>query len=188
MSIIRVASRYAKSLIEIAQEKGKLERIREDVISFAEVAKIRDFNLLLKSPVVKPDKKIAIMEKIFEGKYDAITMEFLKILVRKNREMYLPEIAAEFLELYRHIKNITIATVISAKPLSPETLEAIRQKLLESQDTYSSIEIKTELDPNLIGGYIIEFDDKRYDTSVKHKLEQLKKEFKHNLYISQIIA
>lgn len=188
MSVTRIASRYAKSLIDLAVEKNKLERVTEDVTSFKEVTKVRDFYLLLKSPIIKGDKKWAIIQKLFGGKYDELTMAFLKILIQKGREMYLPEIAHEYSEQYKVIKKITIVTVTSAKPLSKEVLDAIRQKLLKSSSTSDNIEIITKVDPTLIGGFILEYDDKLFDNSVVHKLDLLKKEFKDNLYVSQIAA
>lgn len=188
MSVTRIASRYAKSLIDLAVEQKKLDRIKEDVDSFQKVVEVRDFYLLLKSPIIKPDKKLAIFEKIFLGKYDVLTMEFLKILLRKGREQYLPEVAKEFLVQYRQIKGISVVKVTTAKPLSEHAIESIRQKLLDSVATKDHIEISTKVDPLLVGGFVIEFGDRLYDASIKHKLEKLKAEFKDNAYISQIMS
>ncbi|MEM1218767.1 MAG: ATP synthase F1 subunit delta [Bacteroidota bacterium] len=186
MSVTRIASRYAKSLIDLSVEQKKLERIFEDVTSFNEVVTNRDFYLLLKSPIVKGDKKRQIIASIFEGKYDELTMAFLNILITKGREQYLPEIGREFVKQYKAIKHISTVTVTTATPLSEETVEAIRQKLIDSNSTDDQVEIRTAVDADLLGGFTLEFDDYLYDASVAHKLNQLRDEFDDNLYISQI--
>ncbi len=188
MSAIRIANRYAKSLIDLATEQGKLERILEDVQSFGEVTKNRDFYLLLKSPIINSDKKAQIFKSLFEGKYDELTMAFLNILLKKGRESFLPDIAREFITQYKVIKHISTVKIKTAVALGKDALESIRKKLVASDVTDEKVEIVTEVDPKLIGGFVLEFDDKLYDASVKHKLDLLSKDFKDNLYISQIIA
>lgn len=188
MSVQRIASRYAKSLIDLAVEQDKLERILEDVNAFRSATKNRDFYLLMKSPIVSSSKKLDIVNAIFENKFDALTLSFLKILITKGREAYLPDIAVEFLSQYKKIKHISTVTVTTATELSEKAKKALLAKLQASSSTDDNIEIITKVDPDLIGGFILEFDDKVYDTSVSHKLEQLKKDFGENLYISQIIA
>ena len=188
MSVYRVASRYAKSLIDLAQEQNKLERVLEDVKSFKSVLKNRDLANLFKSPIVHADKKQAVVKKIFEGKYDELTMAFLNILIVKGREEYLEEIAAEFIHQYKVIKHISTVKLITAAPVSDKVIKEIHDRLQESDVTDTEVEIITEVRPDLIGGFIIQFDDKVYDTSVAHKLDKLKKEFAENLYVSQIIA
>lgn len=188
MSSQRIATRYAKSLIELAQEKGKLDRVLEDVQSFSEVAKNREFALMLKSPIIKGDKKQQIFKKMFEGKYDELTMAFLNILLKKGREAQLEEIAIEFNEQYRKMNKISTVRLTTAAKLSESSIDTIRQKLLGSTATDEKVELETRVDPTLLGGFVIEFEDKLYDASVAHKLALLKKDFKDNLYISQIIA
>lgn len=188
MSVQRIASRYAKSLIDLAVEQQKLDRILEDVQSFREVTKNREFYLLLKSPIVHADKKLDIVRKLFEGKYDGLTMAFLRILISKGRERYLPEIAVEFISQYRKLKHISTVRLTTATPLSEATLQVIHDKLEASKDTDQIVEVSTEVDPDIIGGFILQFEDKIYDASVAQKLEDLKKAFAENLYVSQIIA
>ncbi len=188
MSVQRVASRYAKSLLDLAIEQQKLERIREDVEAFVAATRVRAFYLMLKSPIIHKDKKWAILQELFKGKFDELTMAFLKVLLNKSREAYLPEIARAFMEQYKAVKHISEVKVVSAVALSEDTLEAIRKKLEESPYTDEHVELITEVDPELIGGFVIEFNDLMYDASVKHKLELLAKEFRDNEYISQIFA
>lgn len=188
MSVQRIASRYAKSLIDLAQEQGKLDRVLEDVQSFKEVSKNRDFLLMLKSPVVKADTKERVFNQLFASKYDEMTMAFLRILLRKGREAHLAEIANEYILQYKIIKHISTVKLVTASPLSEEAVKTIHAKLLASNATDNNVELVTEVNPDLIGGFVILFEDKLYDASVAHKLELMKKNFKDNLYISQIMA
>jgi len=188
MSVHRIATRYAKSLIELANERGKLERVLEDVRSFRQVAQNREFALLLKSPIVKSDKKQQIFKLLFDGKYDELTMAFLNILLRKGREASLVEVADEFILQYKRIKHISTVRLTTASKLSESAIESIRQKLILSTVTDTHVELETIVNPDLLGGFVVEFEDRLYDASVQHKLDLLKKNFKDNLYISQIIA
>lgn len=188
MSVARIAHRYAKSLIELAIEQNKLERILEDVHAFKKATKNRDFYLFIKSPIIHHAKKEDVINKLFEGKYDELTMAFLRILTKKGREAYLPEVADEFLVEYKKYKHITTVRITTATQLDETALKAIHTKLLTSHDTDSNVEIETHVDEHLIGGYVLEFGDKIYDASVKSKLEELKKEFDDNLYVSQVVA
>ena len=188
MSVTRIASRYAKSLIDLAQEQNKLERVKEDVESFLEVTKVRDFYMFIKSPIVNPSKKKSVLHQLFDGKYDPMTTTFLDILLRKGRERYLPEIAREFLAQYKIIKHISTVKLTTAVAVSDQTVEIIRKQLEESNITDDNVEIMTEVDPEIKGGFKLEIDDKLVDASIAYRIERLRKEFDKNLYISQIIA
>ena len=188
MSVQRIANRYAKSLIDLAKEKGKIDRVLEDVESFNKVCENRDFKLMLKSPIVNADKKQKVFDQLFTGKYDDMTLAFLNILLKKGRESLLAEIGKEFVSQYKVINHVSSVKLTTATKLSDDAITTIRQKLLDSNTTDQKVELETVVDPELIGGFMIEFEDKLYDASVAHKLGLLKKEFKDNLYISQILA
>jgi F-type H+-transporting ATPase subunit delta len=97
MAESRVASRYVKSLLSLAEEQNALEQVKVDMQLFANVcASSHDFTNMLKSPIIKHDKKLAILEAIFKGKVNALTLAIIKMLTQKNREPLLPAIAAEF--------------------------------------------------------------------------------------------
>jgi F-type H+-transporting ATPase subunit delta len=175
MSVQRIAGRYAKSLLDLAREENKLDRVLEDVKSFQAASKNRDFYLLLKSPIVNARKKLSILDALFLGKYDEMTMAFLRILVNKGREPYLPEVAEEFITQYKKIKHITTVKVTTAQPMTAAALKALEAKLMASDTTATSVEIETAVNPELIGGFVLEMDDKIYDASVAQKLEDVKR-------------
>lgn len=185
MSVIRIATRYAKSLLDLAIEQNKLESVQADMQSLYNATRNRDLLMLLKSPIIDGSKKVAILEAIFKGKIDDLTMSYLRLLVNKGREAYLSEIAAEFAAQYKILRNITSVRVTSAIPLEEKVLADLRAKLQASGVATDNLEIETKIDPELIGGFVLEFDDKRYDASISHKLEQLKSQFSKNLYIKE---
>lgn len=177
MSSYRIASRYAKSLIDLALEQGKLDKVLEDVTAFSNAAQNRELHLLLKSPIVKADKKEKVLDALFKGKIDPLTHSFFQIILRKGRESQLADIAQEFINQYRVIKGISIVDIVSAEPLSQETIDAIKTKLVSSKLTHANIQFNTSIDKNLIGGFVISFEDKLYDASIKHQLDELRKQF-----------
>ncbi|MEO0787542.1 MAG: ATP synthase F1 subunit delta [Bacteroidota bacterium] len=189
MKNLRVAGRYAKSLIDLAIERNQLEEVNKDMETLRELVKVRDFALLLKSPVVPPSKKKSILDTVLEGRVGEMMMGFVRILVNKGREKDLIDISDAFSDQYRAIKNISAVKVTSAKPVDTTILQQIERQLVAAGKTESQIEFTTKVDPELIGGFIIEFDGKVYDASVAHKLNQLRKDFDQpNVYISQIDA
>jgi F-type H+-transporting ATPase subunit delta len=186
MSVQRIASRYAKSLLELAQEQNKLEAVTGDMENFKALLENRDLYVLLKSPVIGTDKKRQVFKTLFEGKFDKLTSAFLDLLTAKVRESYVPEIVTEYLAQYKRLMHISTVTITTATALNEKAMEAIKVKLLESKVTDEKVEITSVVDPDLIGGFVLEFDDRIYDASLSRKLEGLKRQFKDNLYVSQV--
>lgn len=180
MSVSTIATRYAKSLIDLANDRGELEAVFSDVKGLKEAIKNRDFYLLLKSPIVKTDKKLSIFKAIFSKNANPLTMGFVELMTKKGRENILPEITDEFMKQYKSIKNISSVKIKTATPMSASILDSIKSKLESSDATRMHVEIDSEVDERLIGGFILEIEDRLYDASVAHKLEGLRKEFTSN--------
>jgi F-type H+-transporting ATPase subunit delta len=186
MNIAPVAYRYARSLMELAQDKGVLAGVHEDMRLVADTCFAnRELLVLLKSPVVKADKKDKILDLVFAGKVGQLTSTFMGILVRKGRERLLPDVAAAFSELYKVYKNIVVAQVTSAVPLNEATRARVRV-LAEKQHPGKSIELVEKVDASLIGGVTIRIGDEQYDGSVSRRLNDLRREFSKNPYIPSI--
>ncbi|MDF1698234.1 MAG: ATP synthase F1 subunit delta [Saprospiraceae bacterium] len=182
MSVIRIASRYAKSLLDLAQDQNVMTEVVSDMEGFSKMVENRDLYLLLKSPIIKAGKKAQIFDALFEGKVNKLTKAFLDITLRKGRERYLPEIATEFMAQYKRMKGISSVQLITATPISDASLSKLKAKLLESDATDSSVEIETSVDASLIGGFIVKIGDKQIDASVSHKLDQMAKSLSSNDY------
>ncbi len=177
MSVSRIADRYAKSLLDLAIEGGNLDGIMEDVQSFVTMLSNKDLTLMLKSPIISASKKEAIFKALFDGKVQPLTMTFFNVILRKGREMFLPEIGNSFVEQYKDYKGITDVTLITAKPVSEDILAEIKNALKGSDVTKETIEITAHVDEDLIGGYVLEIGDKLYDNSISHQLSELRKQF-----------
>lgn len=185
MSEFRAASRYAKSLLELAIEKGALDEVHNDMLLFHDVCKSNsDFLLMLKNPIIKHDKKKAILDQIFKGKVNDLTMAIFDIITRKNREPLLPAIAKEFHNLYNINKGIQLAKITTAVPLDSglrTKLEALVKKI-SSKDKVELIEV---VDKDIIGGYILKVGDRQLDESLRSKLKALEVKFSQNPYIKE---
>lgn len=177
MSVSRIATRYAKSLVDLAQEQNKLDRVKTDIDSFLKATENREFEVMLKSPIIPPDKKKQVFSALFKDNFDEMTMAFIDIVVRKNRSEHLEGIANSFINQYQALNKISTITLTTATTLTEDAIKQIENKFLESSDTSEKINIVSKVNPDLIGGFVVEFDDKLYDASVAHKLEKLKKEF-----------
>lgn len=170
-----VASRYAKSLLDLSVEKGQLEAVYADMIQVKAVCEnSREFITFLKSPIIKSDKKITTLKAVFEGNFNAITSGFLTIVASKRRESVIPQMAESFIEQYRSHKNIVTAVVTSANGLDAAT----KQKALDlvKAQLNGEVELVEKVDANIIGGFILKVGDKQIDRSVSRQLLNLKKE------------
>ena len=176
-----VATRYAKSLLQLATEKGQLEKVYTDMQLVENVCEEnREFALFLKSPIIKTDKKVAVIKEVFSGKVNEITSGFLTILTHKRRELYMGEIAKEFVTQYKQHKNILTAVITSAVGID----STVKAKVLEliKQTTKGEVELVEKVDKNLIGGFVLSIGDKQVDTSVARKLSELRKTFSGNTF------
>jgi F-type H+-transporting ATPase subunit delta len=186
MADIRVASRYVKSLLGLAVEQGVLDQVDQDMQLFYKVCvENRAFALMLKSPVIRHDKKKAILEEIFEGKVNKLSMSIFQIITTKNREPLLPAIAKEFHNAYNVYKNIGKASITTAVPLDAK-LRAEVQEIAKKLSDKKQVELAEKIDKDLIGGFILNVGDKQIDASIQSKLRTLKIKFSENPYIKEL--
>ncbi|WP_257669551.1 ATP synthase F1 subunit delta [Parapedobacter tibetensis] len=177
MSEFKVASRYAKSLIDLAQEQGSLETVKGDMAQFIAVLRAsKELQAVLKNPIIKQDKKSKILDALFEAKIHPSITAFFHIMVRKGRAGILYATAQEFIREYNEVKGIVKATVASAVAFSPEHLD-ILEKIIASEIN-AKIILKNKVDATLIGGFIITVGDKQIDASIAGKLHKLERHFK----------
>lgn len=183
MSVNRIATRYAKSLLDLARETGRTEAVRDDMETFRSALASRDFVLMLKSPMIHADKKISVMEAIFEGKLSPLSLDFLRICARKGREGLLPEIAGAFEAQYRALKNILSARLVTAAPVDGDLQQVLADRIRQAGLASGEIEWETRVDDKLLGGFVLELGDLRYDASVARQLDQLRKEVRQKANI-----
>ena len=185
MADLRVASRYVKSLLALAVEQGVLEEVHKDMLSFAIICKeSRSFSMMLKSPVIRHERKRDILEKIFTGKVNKLTLAIMDILTRKNREPLLLPIAKEFHNAYNEYKGISKAFITTTIPMD-KALRTEIEKIVKKLSDKKLVEIDEKVDKELIGGFILNIGDRQIDASIRGKLEKLKLGFSENPYIKE---
>jgi len=177
----RISVRYAKALFDLTIEQKLLEKVKTDMELIISVCKEnKDFRLLLQSPIINSKKKISIIKALFEKHMQKISLKFLVIITNKRREIYIESIAKEFIKLFKEYKNITTTFFKTAVKIDTNS----RNKILNimKQQTGGEIELIEEVKKELLGGFVLDYGDKKYDASILKQLEDLKKEFNINLY------
>lgn len=182
----RLASRYAKSLIDLAQETSQLEKIYSDMLFLQKLIKSsKEFLNLLRSPVINADKKIKIMEAVTDGRISSLTASFNKLLVSKGREAALPEIITSFVQQYKAFKNIHTVRLTTAVPVGDELKNAIIAQIKNTSDM-QNIELETTVNQDLIGGFTLQAGDKLVDASVASHLKEVARQFENNDFVYQL--
>ncbi|WP_026955101.1 ATP synthase F1 subunit delta [Algoriphagus vanfongensis] len=186
MSNYRVASRYAKAILELAIENGKLEEVHADFQKLTAMAKgHRELNLLLNNPVVNSEKKLSILKALYGEKAEELTIKFFEIISRKNREDVLLDVAKQFESLYNEHKSIQVAEVTTTFPID-EKLKAEFVKIVKEISGKESVQLVEKINPALIGGFVLKVNDRQLDESLSSKLRELKNQFSQNHYESKI--
>lgn len=172
---ILIAQRYADALTQSAQE-GKLtfDKISADLNLIKEtLISSKDLAQALINPVISPESKKEIIEKVFAGDVDTLIINFLKILVDKGRFDAFDEIIEAYNKSLDNINNISRIKVTSAVAMTDEAKKKLINKLEEKLNKKVILDLNINAD--IIAGLVIEIGDNIIDTSLKHKLEDLSK-------------
>jgi len=181
-----VAQRYAKALIDLAIERNELEKAKEDM-DFIRASMTTELRMVMASPVISDKKKTEIFRAVFKDRLSPLTYSFFELVFSKRREWVLPEIAEEFIVKYREVKGVEIIEITTAVEISDELKINIRnrfQNLPRFQN--KTVEIKSKVDENILGGFIAQSHDILFDASVKNDLQSIGRQFIENLYIQRI--
>ncbi len=179
MAESRASHRYAKALLELAIEQGVLEQVNEDMASLVKVCnENREFELMLKSPIVPHYKKLSILEAVFKGKIHSISFSMFEIITQKNREAILKDIAISFGDLFNIHHNIQVAELITTFEIDEQTRNKFK-KIVE-ETTGKKVDLREKIDRSLIGGYVLKIADQQIDESVKNKLRKIKMDLFQN--------
>jgi len=182
----RLAIRYAKSLLDLAQEQGKLEEVFNDMKLLDNICKTnRAFANVLKSPIIKEDKKNQIIESVTAGKISTLTASFIKLLGSKSRESNLPEIISAFIDQYNVAKGIHRVKLTTAVEISDEIKNDFINKIKASEGI-QHIELTSLVDEDLVGGFVLEREGYLADASIRRDLNDVQKQFMNNDYIQKL--
>lgn len=182
----KVAQRYAKAIFDLAVETSKLEEVKND-LELIQSVQNKELHLMLMSPVVKSEKKIAIFEAVFAKHILPLTNSFFKLIFSKGRSIAINEIIVAFVEKYRTAKGIKLVELTTATEVSSDIKEKVSNVLKENALLKGkTVELKTKIDPSIIGGLIVQVEDKLFDASIRHDLQVIKKQFIENMYVSKL--
>jgi F-type H+-transporting ATPase subunit delta len=182
----KLADRYAKSLLDLAVEQNNLDVIYNDMVGLEMACReSADLVQLMKSPIVKPSKKESVFNALFTGKVDMLTLKFMNLIVNKGREFFLPEIISAFIGQYKKRNQITDVYLTTAEKLDDNDKASLLEKI-KGQLQGQQVDLKTKVDPSLIGGFVLEANNNLFDASILRDLKDIKKQFSENLFIPDI--
>lgn len=180
MKNLRIASRYAKALLSLAEENKILDEAYESMSVVIDVFEAnRDLKIVLKSPIVREAKKINIIKNIFEGKINELILKYLLIVTRKKRSYLIEPIAFEYRRLHKLMLNIETVEVTTAQDIDEEIKSSVVK--VAKRVTDREIEFYNKIDPSVIGGFILKIGDYYYDASVRQSLSNMKKKLYHSI-------
>lgn len=182
MSDSKISVRYSRALFQSALEKKILDEVNQDMIFISEICKIPEAKEFLHSPIIVPSKKSAIFHKMLDGNVELITLSLIDLVVKNGREIYLPAIARTFIHETKKYKGITVSVLTTAVKVDAEVKKQITDLISEVFST--KVELEENIDPAIIGGFILRIDDNYIDASIRNKLRKIKKELLESVIAS----
>jgi F-type H+-transporting ATPase subunit delta len=183
----RLATRYAKSLLDLSVEKDSLESTLRDMQVLAAICgQCHDFALMLRSPIISSDKKLSIIFEVLKNyNINELTTAFIHLLVTKGRELNLPEISEAFITQYNAAKNIRTVKLTTASVIDDSVRSTILAKIAGYMPN-DTVKLESAVDESLIGGFVVEVEDKLYDASVKKSLSDMRSKLIDYSYVSKL--
>lgn len=174
MNESQISVRYAKALFQSASEKQMLDEAYHDMELLSEICKLDDFTYMLVLPSLQASQKRKVTRAIFEPHLSELSISMINLVIRNKREIYLPGIARYFKDLYRKAKGIHLAKLETAQPVDKSILDAIKELIRRTY--HAEVDLNSEIDPDLIGGFILTVEGNQYDASVASNLKKIKKQ------------
>ena len=172
MDIGVISMRYARALLKSATDQKQEDAVYQDMMtvakSYLEVPALRH---TIDNPMLSKDKKEALLIVAAGENNCQLTKAFIALVLKEDRENVMQFMANSYITLYRKQKNVIRGKLITAARVSAETEQKMRQ-MVESK-TNGTVEFETEVNPDIIGGFILEYDTFRMDASVKSKLNNI---------------
>ena len=171
----RAATRYAKSIIELAKEQNVLDEVYSDMQLFsAVVEQNRVFAIMLKNPIINHDKKRNVLHALFDKRMNKLSILAFDLITKKNRENILAEISTEVQVQYNAFKGLQIADITTTIALDDD----LRKKFKELVEQISGKKAKLNeiIDDSIVGGFVLNVGDNRLDQSIKSQLNNIKRE------------
>ena len=174
----KISVRYARALFQLAQEQGCEEAVYDGLTRFAHnyALAIAQFNEVLSDPIVAQEEKVKLVEMaVGEPMHDTLK-QFITFVAEQKREDKMFLIALKYMEMYRTKHNILSTKVTTATELPEATYDKIKAFVKQTFEADAEIDVK--IDPSLIGGFILDIENTRMDSSVAGQLNALKNRLK----------
>ena len=169
-----IAEVYARSLFEVAKEQGKVDDVREQLGQVAEaVSENRDLQVFFFSPYFSSDEKVQGLDRVLDGA-DDIVRNFLALLIEKHRMPVLFRIRQRFEALWQQENKILPVQVTSAVELPDDTVRSIGDRIGER--TGRKVELSSNVDPDILGGLVLQVGNSVLDASIRNRLDNLRKQ------------
>ncbi|OWR13869.1 ATP synthase F1 subunit delta [Chryseobacterium sp. VAUSW3] len=175
----KVAKRYAQGLLNFTQESGNTDSVFTEMGDIVKtIEKSKQLQSFFASPIIDVKKKVSIALEIFKD-FSPVTKSMLQLIIKQGRESQMQNIAQEFINKVEDMNGVQRITITSASALSSENINNIL-KSSELVNHDNKFDVKSIINPEILGGYILRVGDQQVDASVKSKLSKLKKEFQLN--------
>ncbi len=172
MHSTKAARRYATALLEVAKERNELDEILDDITLIRNTMEgSKELVTFVKSPIIKFDDKVAVLEELFFNNLQEATRLFIKLLARKDRINMLVDVVNAFVAKYKEHAGIITIDVFVAEELNEGQRESLHRTL--EKKTQKKVELNLTLDESLKGGMSVRIDDTVIDGTVKHQLAKL---------------
>lgn len=166
-----ISRRYAETLLLYARRHGLVDRIYDDALTLVNgFEQYPVFKRIMTNKTVMPDKKMEVVNLVTNGRIASELDNFIRLVITNKREKHLQFILLHFRELVRCDKNIIDVKVVTAIPVDDATVH----RIAKSGTNTESMNIHAKVDPSIIGGYIIEWDNYRFDSSIRSKLQAVR--------------
>ena len=174
MNESQISVRYAKALFQSAAEQKQLDAVYKDMELVSETCKLDDFQEMLMMPSLKVSQKQALASAVFKKHLSGLSLSMIQLVIENKREAHLAGIARNFNGLYRKDKGIRSASLVTATAIDEASLKALRALIKKAYK--SEVELSTEVDEEVIGGFVLTVEDLQYDASVASSLKRIKKQ------------
>ncbi len=172
MEIGVISVRYARALLKSATEQGIEKKVYQEMQTLSQsYLKVPELRFTIDNPMLEKSKKEALLVTAAGGDISPLTKRFISLVLSEDRESTIHFMAASYVTLYRKHNNITRGKLITAVPVTPQIERRMREKV-ESR-TNGTVEFQTEVNPEIIGGYILEYDTYRLDASIQNQLRSI---------------
>jgi F-type H+-transporting ATPase subunit delta len=174
MNDSKISVRYSRAIFQSALEKKTLDKIYQDMVFISEICKMPEIKDFLHSPIIFPSKKEAIFHIILGDNVEKLTLSLIDLIVKNGRESFIPAITRNFIHATKKYKGITDSVLTTAVKVDDNIRNQIT--LLISDVFKTKVDLKENIDNEIIGGFILQIDDNYIDASIKNKLRKIKKE------------